>query len=210
MNKNLTIIFLSCVIAVLLAFLLWPDKQHDMHEDHHMDVIANNDTLKAHEVISAHVIDSLSKTIAAKDSINKTLREGQASTRKQLDLKTAQVRDLTAQIREYNKDTGFFGHLLDSLQSLTENYSFLLTQYEAYSDSINTVNDSLRIAIAAKDAEKDKAKAELQAGYNKLFKAYTELFASSQAMAKDLKRQKLKTKIVALLGGAAAVLGLVR
>jgi len=210
MSSNTKSIILLSIIAVLLILLLWPDKQHNLHEDHHGDVVADHDTLKAHEAQHAKIIDSLNKTIAVKDSVNKSLREGQATTRKQLDLKNAQVKQLTNEIREYNKDTGYFGHMLDSLQALIENYSFLLSQYESYSDSINNVNDSLRIIIAAKDAEKDKAKAELQAAYDKLLKAYQELFATSQGLMKDLKKQKLKTKIAIVLGGAAAVLGLVR
>jgi hypothetical protein len=72
------------------------------------------------------------------------------------------------------------------------------------------VNDSLKVNHEATVKEKDKRIAELQAAYDSLFKAYQQLFADSQVMAKDLKRQKLKTKVVAVLAGAAAVLGLVK
>lgn len=210
MNKNTFIILSWCIIAVLLTFILWPDKQHNLHDDHHADVVADHDTLKAHEAISARIIDSLSKTIAIKDSTNKSLREGQAITRRQLDLKTAQVKDLTIEIREYNKDTGYFGHLLDSLQAQVESLTYLVAQYEQYADSINTVNDSLRLGYNLMIKEKDKAKAELQLAYDKLLRAYEELFDTSRVLMKDLKRQKLKTKTAIVLGGAAAVLGLVK
>lgn len=210
MTSKTKSIILLCIIGVLLIFILWPDKQHNTHEDQHADVVATHDTLKAHEAEHTKIIDSLNRTIAQKDSANKSLREGQATTRKQLDLKTAQVKQLTSEIREYNKDTGYFGHMLDSLQSQVENLTFLLSQYESYSDSLNNVNDSLRIAITAKDAEKDMAKAELQAAYDKLYRDYNGLFDTSRALIKDLKRQKFKTKVAIVLGAAAAVLGLLK
>lgn len=210
MSKNIFIISLCAVIAICLYFLLRPDKKHNMHEDHHSDVIASNDTLKAHDALSEKVIDSLTKTIAQKDSANKALREGQQVTRRQLDLKAAQVKNLTGEIRDYNKDTGYFGHLLDSLKEQVESLTYLVSQYEQYSDSINNVNDSLKISYDAMVKEKDKAKAELQAAYDKLLQAYKELFETSRGLMKDLKRQKLKTKIVGVLGIAAAVLGLVK
>lgn len=210
MNRNTFLILSWCIIAVLLTILFWPDKQRNLHEDHHTDVIANNDTLKAHEAQHTKIIDSLTKTIQQKDSANKSLREGQATTRRQLDLKTAQVKDLTIEIREYNKDTGYFGHLLDSLQTQVENLTYLVAQYEQYADSINTVNDSLRLGYNVMIKEKDKAKAELQLAYDKLLRAYEELFDTSRVLMKDLKKQKFLTKVVAVLAGAAAVLGLMK
>lgn len=210
MSKNFFIIIQFCAIAICLAIILWPDKQHNMHEDQHADDVATHDTLKAHDAISARVIDSLNKTIAQKDSVNKALREGQQVTRRQLDLKAAQVRNLTSEIRDYNKDTGYFGHLLDSLQTQVESLTYLVSQYEQYSDSINTVNDSLKVTVAAKDSEKDKVKAELQAAYDKLYKDYNDLFETSRGLMKDLKRQKLKTGIVGVLAVAAAVLELIK
>lgn len=210
MSKNIFIISLCIVVTVLLILLLWPDKQHNLHEDHNADVIANNDTLKAHDAISTRVIDSLNKTIAQKDSANKTLREGQQVVRRQLDMKAAQVKNLTGEIRDYNKDTGYFGHLLDSLQTQVESLTYLVSQYEQYSDSINMVNDSLKISYDDMVNEKNKAKAELQTAYDKLYADYAILDAESYLLMKDLKRQKLKTKIVGVFGIAAAVLGLIK
>lgn len=210
MSKNTFLIISWCIIAVLLAFLFWPDKQHNLHEDHHADVIVEYDTIKAHDALSAHVIDSLNKTISGKDSAIKSLKAGQASTRKQLDLKTAQVTQLVAEIREYNKDTGFFGHLLDSLKEQAVNLAYLVAQYEEYSDSINKENDSLRVALNTKDSEKDKRLTEVKAAYDKLLKAYTELFGTTRGLLKDLKRQKLKTKIAGVLGAAGVVLALIK
>lgn len=210
MKKNLLIISLIVVVGICIFFLLQPDKDHDTHSDQHAQVVANHDSVDAHGVDYRRVIDSLSIDNYRKDSALKSVKAGQAATRKQLDLKTAEARELAKEVQRHNKDTSEQGRRIDSLVMLVENYAFLLSQYEQYTDSINNINDSLKINYEAKDKERDKRITELQAAYDSLFKAYQQLFADSNSLRKDLKKQKLKTKIAAVLGGAAAVLGLVK
>lgn len=203
-------IALICALAICIVIILWPDKQHDSHANDKADVVADYDTLKAHEAQYARANDSLKKVNRLLDSTNRSLVRGQSATRRQLDLKTSEVRTLVAQIREINQDTGFFGHLLDSLQQQAESLSFLLVQYEGYADSINNVNDSVKINSDAIIKEKDKRLAELQAAYDKLYKEYIALFDTTKGLMKDLKRQKLKTKVAAVLGAGAAVILLLK
>lgn len=210
MKKNYFIIALCVALAILLAFLLWPDKQHDTHADKHADVVADHDTLKAHGVDYVRVNDSLTKEVTRLKGENKSLITGQTATQRKLDAKVGEVRTLVAQIRGYNQDTGYFGHLLDSLEQQVQSLTFLITQYEQYADSINNVNDSMKIGYDAVIKEKDKRISELQGAYDKLFKAYQQLFAESTSLQKDLRRQKLKTKIAAVLGAVLGVLGLVK
>lgn len=210
MKKNFAIILLLAALAVCIFFLLQGDKQHDTHKSDHAEVIAINDTLKAHDAQHAKIIDSMAKSNARLDSANKSLKAGQTATQRKLNAKTAELNQYIDQVREINQDTGVFGHMLDSLKDKAESVTYLLVQYEQYADSINNVNDSLKIGYEAMIQEKDKRYSELKAAYDKLFKAYTELFATSQTMQKSLKRQKLKTKIAAVLGAAGAVLLLVK
>jgi chromosome segregation ATPase len=211
MKKNYgPIIALSVALAICIAFLLWPDRQHDTHKDDKADVVADYDTLKVHKLIYSHDDDSLKIVINELKTENKELKQGQATTRRQLDAKTAEVRTYLLQIREINQDTGFFGHMLDSLQQQVESLTFLVVQYEQYADSINNVNDSLKINYEAKEAGKDKRIAELQASYDRLYKGYQDLFADTGKMMKDLRRQKLKTKVAAVLGAAGAVMLLLK
>lgn len=210
MKKNYFILALCLALAICVAFLLWPDKQHDTHADQHADMVAENDTIIAHMAQSGRIIDSLNKTIAQKDSANKSLLKGQSISERKLNAKSAEVVKLLAEIRGYNQDTGYFGHMLDSLEQQVQSLTFLITQYESYADSINNVNDSLKIGYDAVIKEKDKRIAELQSAYDKLFKAYKDLFDTSANLQKDLRRQKLKTKIAAVLGAAVGVLGLVK
>lgn len=210
MKKSYLTIGLCIALAICLAFLLWPDKQHDTHSGQHADVIADHDTLKAHEAVSAKIIDSLTKRATRLDSANTSLRVGQQQTERKLNAKASEVRTLVAQIREINQDTGFFGHLLDSLQQQVESLTFLIVNYQQYSDSINNVVDSLKIDHDVKDKENDRIKTEMKAAYDKLYKSYIELFDTSRGLMKDLKRQKLKTKVAAVLGAAGAVILLLK
>lgn len=207
MKKNIFIIGLCIALAVCIWFLLQPDKQHNIPDK--SEVIANNDSLQSHGVDYRRANDSLTKDSYRKDSTINSLRQGQATTRKQLDLKTVETKTLSAQLKAANKDTALNAKI-DSLINEINNMAFLLAQYEAYADSINNVNDSLKLNHEVTVQEKDKRIAELQAAYDKLFKDYMDLFADTGKLMKDLKREKLKTKIVAVLACAAAVLGLIK
>lgn len=209
MRKNYFIIALCVALAVCLWFLLQPDKQHDINNDDYVQVIDNDDSLRLHEADYRRVIDSLSIDNYRLDSINGSLKVGQAITRLQLDLKTSEAKGLAKEVQRLNKDTALTGKI-DSLVNQITNLSFLLGQYEAYSDSLNHVNDSLKINYDEQLKAKDKRIAELQAAYDSLFRAYQDLFATSRGLMKDIKRERLKTKIVGVLALGAAVLGLVK
>ena len=62
-KQHYWIIALVIAFAICIAFLLWPDKQHDSHKDDKADVVADHDTLKAHKIIYSRIDDSLSKEI---------------------------------------------------------------------------------------------------------------------------------------------------
>lgn len=210
MKKSTYIIIgLLLALVICLFFLLQPDKDHDSHADTHAQVVANDDSVKSHKAQFLYIIDSLNKTIGQQNELIKDLWAGQEQYKGEVNKKASEVKDLAAQIKVANKDTTLNAKV-DSLVNLVENLNFFLVQYEVYTDSLNRVNAALKSNYEAMDSEKDKHIAELQGAYDSLFKSYQQLFADSRVMAKDLKRQKLKTKVVAVLAGAAAVLGLVK
>lgn len=200
MSKNIFIGVLILGVIVLLYFILHEPKPTDSHKSEHTEVVANNDTLKAHDAMSARIIDSLKKDNRKLDSANKQLISGQAQTERKLNLKAGEVKNLVQQIREYNKDTGYFGHLLDSLKGQVESLSYLITQYEQYADSINNVNAALKGNYEAMVLENDKKYTELKDTYDKLLKAYNDLFADYAKSQKTVRHERLKTKIGILLG----------
>lgn len=209
MKKKLGIIIPWVIIGVLIAVLLWPDKQHDTHASEHSQIVANDDSIKSHKAQYLFIIDSLNKNIAQQNDLIKDLWAGQEQYKGEVNKKAAEVKGLAAQIKAMNKDTALNAKV-DSLVNLVGNLNFFLVQYEVYTDSLNRVNVALKANYEAKDSEQSKRIAELQSAYDSLFKAYQQLFADSNSLRKDLKRQRLKTKVVAVLAGAAAVLGLVK
>ena len=209
-NRNTWIAFIiGIILTVVVAFLIWPDKDHDTHADTNVQVMANDDSIKSHKAQFLYIIDSLNKTIGQQNGLIKDLWAGQEQYKGEVNKKAAEVKDLAAQIKSMNRDTALNAKV-DSLVNLVNNLNFFLVQYEVYTDSLNRVNAALQANYEAKDTEKDKRIAELQSAYDSLFKAYQQLFADSNSLRKDLKRQKLKAKVVAVLAGAAAVLGLVK
>lgn len=209
MKKNIFIISLCLALAICIFFLLQPDKDHDSHGSENAQMVANDDSIRSHKAQYLFIIDSLNKNIAQQDVIIKDLMAAQEQTKGQLNKKSAEVKTLATQIKELNKDTALNAKV-DSLVNLVNNLNFFLVQYEVYTDSLNRVNAALQTNYEAKDQEKDKRIAELQIAYDNLFKAYQQLFADSNSLRKDLKKQKLKTKIVGVLGAAAAILGLIK
>lgn len=204
MNKNLLIILLSAGVIVLLYFLLSQGKPHETRAADHAEVITNNDTLKSHE--SAWVkkeqvyIDSLKKT----NAVIADLKAGQKQTRVELDKSKNLAQRLANEIREYNQDTGVYGRKMDSLVQQVESLTFLLTQYEQYSDSLNTVNAQQQDRYESLLTERAKIYSELRTNYDKVYSEYNKVFKENKSTQKDLRREKLKTKIAAVLGLVAA------
>lgn len=209
MKKNIFIIALCLALAVCIFFLLQPDKQHDSHASEHSQVVANDDSVKSHKGQFLFIIDSLNKNISQQDVIIKDLMSAQEQSKGEVNKWAKEAKSLAAQLRVANKDT-VLNAKFDSLVNLVNNLNFFLVQYEVYTDSLNRVNAAMKADYEAKDSEKDKRIAELQNAYDKLYKEYVALFETTKDLQKDLRRQKLKTKVAAVLGGALAIITLLK
>lgn len=204
MNKNYLIILLSASVIVLLYFLLSQGKPHETRATDNAEVVTGNDTLKAHEAEWAKkeqvYIDSLKKT----NALITDLKAGQKQTRQELDKSKNLAQRLANEIRGYNQDTGVYGRKMDSLVTQVESLTFLLTQYEQYSDSLNTVNTQQQDRYESLLTERAKIYSELRTNYDKVYSEYNKVFKENKSAQKDLRREKLKTKIAAVLGLVAA------
>jgi hypothetical protein len=212
MKKNIWIILtiLAGISLLYFFFTVWADRtQTDTHAAEPAQALANDDSVRSHKAQYLFIIDSLNKDKRQLIEENERLKAGQEQAKGEVNKWASKAKDLAAQIKVMNKDTAL-NSKVDSLVNLVDNLNFFLVQYEVYTDSLNRVNAALQANYEAKDTEKDKRITELQTAYDSLFKAYQQLFADSRVMAKDLKRQKLKTKVVGVLGAAAAVLGLIK
>lgn len=210
MKKNLTIILLGAAVAVLLYFLLSEPKQLDSHADDYSRVVAENKSFKVHEAEKLKVIDSLESAGRSKDSAIASLKTEKKATQKEADKYAASATRLAKEVKELTKhDTTVLGRRCDSLAESAQNFAFLYEQYKAYGDSLTAKMDSQSKDYVKALEERRKLYDELKQKYDALVADYTTLFHDYSKSLKTIKRERLKTKIAALIGlvgGAAAVL----
>lgn len=210
MTKKHWIILISVVVAALLLYLIFREpKPVDTHNDDYTRIAAENKALKEKEAGTLKLIDSLEAAGKSKDSAIASLKTELSVVRKEADKKSVTIIKLSKEVKELSKhDTTPLGRKCDSLAEEAQNFAFLYGQYKQYADSLTSVMDSKDDDYVKALEERRKLYDELKRKYDELFAAYTELFKDLRSLNKTIRRERLKTKIAALIGligGAAAV-----
>lgn len=211
MTKKHWIILISVVVAgVLLYMLLKEPKPIDSHTDDYNRIVAENKAFKDKEAVSLKRIDSLESAGNNKDSAIAALKGELSAVRKEADKKTLTITKLSKEVKELSKgDTTQLGRKCDSLAEEAQNFAFLYGQYKEYADSLTTVMDSQNEDYVKALEERRKLYDELKQKYDHVVEGYETLYNDLRSSNKTIKRERLKTKIAAiigLIGGAAAVL----
>jgi predicted RNase H-like nuclease (RuvC/YqgF family) len=209
MKKTLIIIALAIVVGLLLYFLLSDPKQPDSHANDYALVQADNKALKASQDAGLKKIDSLQFVISQRELVIEQMEEQLAGYRKDLDKSTAKATQLAREILALKSDTTDKDSKCDSLAIEAENFAYLYNAYKSYVDTLTaTTNKSIADYMSALNEQK-RLYDELQSKYDQLYRLYDALYKDDLTRQKSLKREKLKTKIAALLalvaGGAAIV-----
>ena len=191
---------LTIAAIVLVIFLLLPDKHHETRTTDHAEIVTNNDTFKVHEAAWSRKEQGYLQSLKQQDAIITDLMAGQRQTRVELDKSKNLAQRLASEIRDYNQDTGVYGRKMDSLVQQVESLTFLLNQYEQYSDSLNTINAQQQGRYDSLLTERANIYSELRTNYDKVFSEYNKVFKENKSTQKDLRRERLKTKIAAVLG----------
>jgi uncharacterized coiled-coil DUF342 family protein len=210
MTKNIFLIIAGIVIAVLLWFLLHEPKQTDSHTDDYNRVMAENKAFKEREPGRLKVIDSLETSGRSKDSVIASLKADKATIQKQADKYATTVTRLSKEVKELSRpDTTEFGRKCDSLAEQAENFAYLYGQYKDVADSLNVQVEQQKDDYLKALTEQKKLYTELKAQYDVMLDAYKVLTDDYTKARKTIKRERLKTKIAALLalvaGGAAVI-----
>lgn len=211
MNKKYWIIGIAVVVAVLfLYFLLKDPKPIDSHKDDYDRIVAENKAFKEKEAVTIKRIDSLETSGNRKDSAITALKNELSNVRKVMDVKNVTIIKLSKEVKELSKDdTTPLGRKCDSLAEEAQNFAFLYGQYKSYSDSLALKIDSQKVDYTAALAEQKRLYDELKRLYDGTVLIGEKIYRDLQGAQKTIKRQRLKTKIAAILGlaaGAAAVL----
>jgi chromosome segregation ATPase len=209
MNKRYWIIGIVVVVAaVLLYFLLHEPKQTDSHTDDYERVLASGKKLLADHAVTLKKIDSLEASGHAKDSTIAALKADKATTQRALDKTSATASRLAKEVKELSRpDTTEFGRKCDSLADAAENFAYLYGQYKDVVDSLNMQVEQQGADYLKALTEQKRLYAELKVQYDLLMDAYKTLADDYVQARKTIKRERLKTKIAALMalvaGGAA-------
>lgn len=207
MNKNITIALLLIAVAILLYFLLSDSKEPDSHAGDNAIVQADNKIIIAQRDAGLKKIDSLVRDAMRRDTLEWQLKIELAASRKDLDKSTAKAVQLAKEIKQM-KDTSSFGRKCDSLATEAENFAWLYLQYKTYADSLTAVMDKATADYKLALFEQKLLYDELYSKYEQLYRLYNVLFKDHQQSGKKLRREKLKTKVAALLGlvGAGVII----
>jgi uncharacterized coiled-coil DUF342 family protein len=209
-QKHIILALLVLGAAILLYFLLHDKPLPDSHNDDYNRIVNINKAFQKREDSLLRRSDSLERSGRAKDSVIASLKAEKKATQKEADKYAASATRLAKEVKELRKgDTSEFAHKCDSLAEQAQSFAFLYEQYKNYSDSLTAVMDSQGEDYVNALEERRKLYDELKHQYDALMEAYKTLFADYTSARKTIKREKLKTKLAALLGligGAAAVL----
>jgi hypothetical protein len=221
MRNNIAIGALIVVVGVLLYFLLRDGKQYDSHTTDNDMVKADNKIILAQRDAGLKKIDSFERDAKRRDTLESNLKAQLSGTRRDLDKSVASAVRLAKEIN-LMKDTARMAgwgdeewaivrrSTLDSLTNELPNLVFLYQQYKDYADSLTAVVDSNKVGYQFALTEQKKLYDNLYNKYEQLYRLYEQLFKDYTGARKSLKREKLKTKVAALLAlvaGGAAVIG---
>jgi Fe-S-cluster formation regulator IscX/YfhJ len=206
-SKTIAIWLLLAAIAVLLYLLLSNSKEPDSHATDHAIVQADNKIILAQRDAGLRKIDSLEKDALKRGTLIDSLKKELSFSRRDLDKSTAKAVQLAQEIKQL-KDTSAYGRRCDSLASEAINFAWLYEQYKAHSDSLSTVVDKNNEDYMRALEVRSKMYYDLYDKYEQLYTLYNILFKDHQQAGKKLRRQKLMTKVAALLGlvGAGVII----
>lgn len=199
-QKLITAAIVAGVIA--LIFLLWTlfsDKpQPDSHVSDSIQLKADNDTLKTRLAISDKKVMELQQSINQQDVIIKDLNAERDAIRNQLDKSKSDAQRLADALKG-KQDTTEYGRKVDSLINQIQNLIGQLNDYEQKNDSLTSVNEQQIEKYQALLNERNTMFSEMRHTYDDAVKKYKVLFSDDQKRERDLRRQKLKSKIAAAL-----------
>lgn len=205
------VILISVVVAsIFLYMLLKEPKPIDSHKDDYDRVVAEKKAFKEKEAVILKRVDSLETSGKGKDSTIAVLKAEKKATQKEADKYATISARLAKEVRGFRgSDTSEFAHKCDSLAEQVQNFVFLYEQYKAYSDSLTTVMEKQKGDYEAALTEQKRLYGDLKRLQEGMEQISDQIYKDLQAARKTIKRERLKTKIAAILGlaaGAAAVL----
>jgi len=202
---------LAAVAIFLLILLLSGNKPIDSHASEAAALKKENAELSDRISREQKVHDSLHAEIRHKDSAVSALRIQQTVKDQQIRKAKGQVLALADDVRELQRnDTSELARKADSLQQYTRDLIMLNDAYVEFTDSLNSLVDRNKADYERLISDKDKLFNQVNAARDRCVEDYAGLKKDYDKLGKKLKRNKLLTKVTAVLAGALAVIAAVK
>jgi chromosome segregation ATPase len=202
---------LAAVAIFLLILLLSGNKPIDSHASEAAALKKENAELSDRISREQKVHDSLHAEIRQKDSAVAALRVQQKVTANELVKTKGKVQNLADEVKELSRlDTTYLARKADSLQQYTRDLIMLNDAYVEFTDSLNSLVDRNKADYERLISDKDKLFNQVNAARERCAEDYAGLKKDYDKLGKKLKRNKLLTKVTAVLAGALAVIAAVK
>jgi hypothetical protein len=200
--KNLG--WLIAFLAVVVILVMWTTCNKPSEADNYKIDSLTGEVLKAEHALKLKE-DSAKSEIAKRDTLIKQAKQEKENTAKQLHTALVRVAVLRGQIgkAKVDKDTIEIVSSCDSLAEFVGELTWIIYDYEKFTDSIIKMYDS---QLAAKDSMLE-GRREIYATLRRSYDVVTEDYGRLQVdYNKELKRGKKSRLLNKILGGAVIVL----
>lgn len=189
-----------CLIGAILVYVFTPEPEPAKSYDQ-----ADYEQLKnSYDEVTAEFFeygrreDSLNRLLKAKDTVARALKNEVSIYKGRLNDSAQKIKELARQV--LTLAAGEKDSLCDELAHRADVFADLYAFYRDKSDSLIVTTDSI-ISVYRRDSyEQSLDYNRLFIAYNDLFEAFKKLQSDESKLRNSLRRQKIKTKIVALLG----------
>jgi hypothetical protein len=211
--KNIPQKYLTYALAIALVvvlYLLLSDSCSKAPKDHSVEkeIIDRGDKeLRDSLEIYKQFDRDKSLKIAGMDSTIREIRKVAEVRRVELNRSNSTALLLRNELRGYrNMDTGYVNIRIDSLLNEVDNLTFLLADYTRAVDSLSLAIDQQKENYESLAARRAELLTQIRTQYETVNRGYQNLFSTNQGLQKSLKRERLKTKIAAVIALVEGIL----
>jgi hypothetical protein len=198
------------VALVIVLYLLLSDSCSKAPKDHTIEkemIEKGNKMLRDSLELLKQFDAQKTQDIAAKDSAIREIRKIAEVRKIELNKSRSTALQLRNELRGYReKDTGYVNQRIDDLLNEVDNLTFLLNDYIRAVDSLSIAIDEQKSNYESLATKRAELLTQMRTQYETVYAGYNNLFSTNQGLQKSLKREKLKTKIAAVIALVEGIL----
>jgi hypothetical protein len=191
----------GAIIGAILMYVFVPDPKQAPSLDNkdYQELQSQNESLVSDLYFSQITVDSLQYVIDGRDSTERRLKENLSFIKSRLTDSAVKIKALTREVLEL-KSVDRKDSLCDELARKVDVWADMAYMYSNRYDSLMDVTYATRQDLEAKNYLLTKMVKDIKQANDNMYKALALLEADNERLKKSVKRQKLKTTIIAILG----------